>query len=123
MTRSTKLTWDDAFSTGDPRLDSQHKVLIDIFNDLADLIESGADKASVGKILLALKHYAGWHFSCEEDCMDKYQCPVAEINKKAHFYFQQRLQNYEQELENAENVGSLRFRYTMISHDGFTITF
>lgn len=104
MTQPTKFTWDDALSTGDPRLDSQHKVLIDIFNDLADIIESGADKASVAKILLALKHYAGRHFNREEDCMDKYQCPMIAINKKAHAYFEQRLQNYEQELETVENM-------------------
>jgi len=104
MTQPTKFAWDDALSTGDPRLDSQHKVLIGIFNDLANIIESGANKASVTKILLALKHYAGRHFTCEEDCMDKYQCPVADINKKAHAYFEQRLQNYEKEIETANNT-------------------
>ncbi len=36
--------------------------------------------------------------------MDKYQCPVADINKKAHAYFELKLQDYEKEIESTENM-------------------
>ncbi len=102
--RPNKIAWDEALSTGDDNLDNQHKVLIGIFNDLANIIESGADKDNVSKILLALKYYAGWHFACEEDCMEKYQCPAAGGNKRGHTFFIQRLEHYEQEFYGAGNM-------------------
>ena len=89
---------------GESSLDNQHKVLIAIFNDLAGMIESSPSRDSVAKILLALKHYAEWHFSCEEDCMEKYSCPIAGNNKKAHAIFTQRLENYEREFASAGSV-------------------
>ncbi|HEY9151632.1 MAG TPA: hypothetical protein VIN60_02010, partial [Anaerolineales bacterium] len=47
---------------------------------------------------------------CEEDCMEKYQCPVAVHNKEAHAFFKRRLENYEDEFESAENVTEFAFQ-------------
>ena len=105
-----KISWDDALSTGDESLDTQHRVLIDTFNDLADAIEHGATKDSIGKILSVLKFYAGWHFSREEDCMQKYSCPVAEKNQKAHAVFVQNFNNYQKEFYLSEDVADLATR-------------
>lgn len=104
MTQPNRIIWDEALSTGDANLDNQHKALIGIFNDLANTIESGADRDNITKILLALKHYAGWHFACEEKCMEKYRCPVAGRNREAHVFFVQRLENYEREFNSAGDL-------------------
>ena len=104
MTQPDKIRWDEALSTGDDNLDSQHKVLLGIFNDLANIIETGANRDNIEKILLALKHYARWHFTCEEDCMEKYHCPVADVNKKGHAFFVQRLESYEQDFYHAKDI-------------------
>jgi hemerythrin len=99
MYKPRKLAWDDALTTGDVEIDAQHKFLIDTFNDLGDAIQNGAGMGSINKILGVLKFYSGWHFGKEEDCMEQYRCPVAEINKKAHMVFIEKSINYQREYE------------------------
>ncbi len=116
MPTPTKISWDDALSTGDEQLDEQHKILLSIFNDLATSIENGAQKDDIARTLTALKNYANWHFACEEDCMDKYQCPASKINKKAHAIFLQKTEEYEGEFQNAENF----MEFALQVHDDLT---
>ncbi|NJD08661.1 MAG: bacteriohemerythrin [Methylococcaceae bacterium] len=87
MTASLKLSWSDALSTGNRALDVQHKYLIDIINELAELIESGQSVQKIKTILNLLQYYTEWHFHREELCMDRFQCPVADLNKTAHQQF------------------------------------
>ena len=46
-----------------------------------------------------LERYTREHFSWEEHCMEKHQCPVAEVNKTAHARFVQRVGEMRQRLE------------------------
>ncbi len=110
MPKLNRISWDNALSTGDTSLDDQHRVLIDTFNELADAIEGGANKDNIGKILSVMKFYASWHFSREEDCMEKYHCPVADKNVKAHAIFTKNFINYEQEFNQLQNVTELATR-------------
>jgi hemerythrin len=104
MSQSLKLAWSDALSTGDKATDIQHKYLIDIINELAGAIESGKAAQSVRKILNLLKQYTEWHFSREELCMDRRQCPMAAHNKEAHKYFMRTFDQYAAEY--AQSGGS-----------------
>jgi hemerythrin len=87
MTTSLKLSWSDALSTGNRAIDVQHKYLIDIINELAELIESGQSPKKIKTILNLLQYYTEWHFHREELCMERYRCPVADFNKTAHQQF------------------------------------
>ena len=99
MYNPRKLAWDDALTTGDVELDTQHKFLIDTFNDLGDAIQHGAGMGSIDKILGMLRYYADWHFGKEEDCMEHYRCPVAGINQTAHAVFIEKSGRYQKEYE------------------------
>jgi len=83
------ITWDESMSTGLEELDAHHKEIIAKFNEFSAAIEHGygADLELAGDILDFLQFYAAWHFRREERCMDQYQCPVAQINKRAHAEF------------------------------------
>jgi len=87
MPHAPKIQWSDALSTGNRAIDVQHKYLIDIINDLAELIESGQSAKKIGAILNLLQYYTEWHFHREELCMDRYQCPIAPLNRSAHQQF------------------------------------
>ncbi|MFN8413562.1 MAG: hemerythrin family protein [Anaerolineales bacterium] len=102
-----KLAWDNALTTGDTELDAQHKYFINIFNELGDTItnELGADE--IERMLGMMKFYAGWHFGREEDCMEKYHCPVAEKNKSAHVVFIEKINKYRAEFEHTQNYTAL----------------
>lgn len=91
------LEWDIALSTGDPSLDGQHRYLVDTLNKLGDAINEGHGTEEVARILGVLRFYAGWHFGREEDCMETYHCPAAEINKKAHAAFVEKFDKFHHE--------------------------
>lgn len=83
-----KITWDESMSTGVARLDAQHRQLIQKFNEFTHILEHPTlVREKAGEILDFLQFYASWHFKHEEECMEQYQCPVADANKKAHAEF------------------------------------
>jgi len=83
-----QYSWDESMSTGVLRLDSQHKMLIERFNKFTDIVESHGDiRNAAEEALDFLQFYATWHFKHEEECMEKYNCPAAAENAKAHKEF------------------------------------
>lgn len=81
------IHWSDKYSTGVPEIDSQHKEIINQLNRLHEAITSGLGNDVILDILEFAGQYASKHFAYEEDCMTKYNCPVASRNKKEHEFF------------------------------------
>ena len=81
------IIWDDSMSTGIPRLDTQHKMLFQKFNEFSATLARNAAIQTTGEVLDFLQFYSAWHFEQEENCMDQYKCPVAAKNKDAHAKF------------------------------------
>ena len=91
---SLRVEWSDAIATGHLATDNQHKLLIDIINELADAIETGQTQAKMSKILNLLQYYTEWHFQREELCMERNKCPMAEKNKAAHCMFIEKVKQF-----------------------------
>jgi hemerythrin-like metal-binding protein len=81
------IAWDPSMSTGIEALDNQHKQLISWLNDLLDAMSLGRGRGEVEGLLDKLSGYVAMHFGHEEDCMTKYNCPVAAQNAAAHQTF------------------------------------
>lgn len=111
MNGSLKIMWSDSLATGNKAIDIQHKYLVDIINDLAELIESGRSAQKIRNILNLLQHYTEWHFQREELCMERNQCPAASINKSAHAEFIRTFLAFKKEY--AENGGQEDFALRM----------
>lgn len=88
------LQWDNALSTGEESIDSQHKYLVETLNELGNAINQGHAIEIISRILGRLRFYAGWHFEREEECFETYQCPAAEKNHKAHQAFVTKFDKY-----------------------------
>ncbi|MCB9058054.1 MAG: hemerythrin family protein [Calditrichae bacterium] len=97
MNKVEKIKWDESLLSGDPRIDVQHKFLVEIINELADAILLEKGRKALGKILNMLKYYAAWHFEREEKCMDEVKCPAAMINKEAHVRFVKVFEGYQKQ--------------------------
>jgi hemerythrin len=82
-----KLTWDESQSTGIAEIDNQHKRLVIELNALMDAMRKGAGKEQLSKTLEFLGEYVQKHFQDEEKCFDKFKCPFAGENKRAHQEF------------------------------------
>jgi len=66
------LRWSDSLSVGIDSIDSQHKILVDLINELHKKMKSGATREAVGGALGKLIDYTGSHFQYEEKLFVKY---------------------------------------------------
>ena len=79
--------WDDSLATGYKRIDTDHKRLIELMDQLRVAMKKGRGNAILGNTLLSLQEYARLHFAREEiiivgKCPDHY-----DEHKTQHEYF------------------------------------
>ncbi len=63
------LHWNDTLATGHPRIDSDHKKLLDVVNRLADAMGRGFGKETCVAVLDELIKHTKSHFEMEEALM------------------------------------------------------
>lgn len=78
------MEWKESYSVKVEAIDSQHKELIRIFNDLGNAMVEGKGKEVVKDTLAHLTKYTEYHFSAEEELMVYYQYPDFASHKRAH---------------------------------------
>ena len=104
VTEIRKFQWDEALRVGVESVDVQHQFFFSIVNQLADALRNGTGKEVVEEILSLLSLYSKWHFWREEECMARFQCPVAGINLEAHRVFLTKLASLQEQY--AQSGGS-----------------
>jgi hemerythrin-like metal-binding protein len=90
------MKWSDAYATGIPRLDEQHRMIFRMAEDFRAALDEGRGMQVYGGLLQALDAYVRSHFGFEEGCMEKYGCAVARKNKEAHLRFVEVLAGFQQ---------------------------
>lgn len=75
----SRLEWDASLETGDATVDSQHRTLLGMFNELRDAAVSGRDGTIVREILERLTDYVATHFAAEQDLMIREAYPPDEV--------------------------------------------
>ena len=83
--------WDDRIKTHIDKIDEQHKKLITYINDLHESMRTGKSKEVVEGILSGLYEYTKYHFTFEEELMEKYQYEKLEEQKKSHVIYVQKI--------------------------------
>jgi len=94
--------WDDSFSVNIAEIDRQHRVLVDLINDLYHEVKSHSDLRLLGRILQGLIDYTVSHFGYEEGLMERYGYEDIEAHKAKHeklvaqvLDFQSRVNNHD----------------------------
>lgn len=82
-----EIAWDESMRTGLPEIDRQHQELIQQLNELYETMLYGAGEKKLTEVLQFVGEYANFHFQREEECMHRYRCPAADINRNAHAQF------------------------------------
>lgn len=82
-----KFEWNQNFSLDIPGLDEEHKMLIDIVNQLTEAIVSKQGKDALTAILKDLHGYIDVHHIHEEKYMEKSNYPQIEEHKTDHLNF------------------------------------
>lgn len=81
------IAWDERYSVGVPSIDSQHKKLLEIANDLYKACRTGsADKAFADAVHGAVD-YVKVHFAFEEGLLQAHGYPDFAAHKKEHEAF------------------------------------
>jgi len=78
------MVWQDSWLVGVKVLDSQHKQLVTLLNELHDAMKSGRGSSIVGGILNSLVSYTHAHFAAEEQLMQMYAYPDFKAHKREH---------------------------------------
>ncbi len=78
------IPWSQSLSVGLEYIDSQHKVLIKLINDLHKAMKAGKSTSTSGAILDQLIEYTETHFGNEERLFKKFKYPEYENHKKVH---------------------------------------
>ena len=78
------IQWTPDFSVGVESIDTDHKVLISLINQLDDAILGGEPKQTVSRVLDALSDYTNYHFAREELLMRACAYPDIEAHARTH---------------------------------------
>ena len=74
------MVWKDAYSVGNEVLDSQHKALIELVNELTE-------DADLADVLAGLRRYGDEHFRTEETLLEAAGYPDIEEHRTYHLAF------------------------------------
>lgn len=101
------FNWDDKYSVGIRELDTQHKQLFKILNELYDAMQNSKGNDAIGKIIIELASYTKIHFATEEKYMEKYNCAELFSQKKEHDLFVSKVQSFQQDFASGKLALSL----------------
>lgn len=79
-----KMEWSDNLSVGIPSIDSQHKVLISMINDLSAAMEKGKSKDALEAIFDGIVKYTGTHFANEMKLFETHGYPETVAHRQEH---------------------------------------
>lgn len=101
------FVWSEKYSVGVRELDSQHKQLMNILNELYEAMQSATDKAKLSKIIGELANYTKIHFATEEKYLEKYNYAGLTGQKNEHAKFIQKVQAFKDDFESGKLALSL----------------
>jgi hemerythrin len=78
------MAWNDRLVLGIEEIDSDHKKLVEMINELYDGIQAGRGREALVGILDRLMDYTRYHFAREERLWEESGSPRAAEHKKAH---------------------------------------
>lgn len=94
----TPLEWTIEYSTGIPKIDSQHAYLFELANRLTRAVASGRSQEVLADIIRELNEYVANHFSYEESVMEQAHYDALVPHRKMHEKMREELAKYAAEL-------------------------
>lgn len=109
MPQMQPIVWNGTLETGIQVIDDQHKILVNIINDIYQGLTGKYNRISLQRIILELRGYIDYHFGAEERLMLKHDFGFAhpdehESHLQQHQHFIDRLAEMEQHLEHNRPV-------------------
>ncbi|MDD3610082.1 MAG: bacteriohemerythrin [Halothiobacillaceae bacterium] len=112
MTGHKLIEWQDDLSVGIDEIDSQHKTLVDIVNELHQAVAERRGKEVMQEILDRLDEYTRIHFATEESLMRIFHYPAYETHKETHDQLIDQLRHIRKDFE--EGHGGVTFELMQV---------
>jgi len=96
------VAWNENLSVKVAEIDTQHKKLVAMINELYDAMKVGKGKEVTGKILNGLISYTVTHFQQEERYFDKFGYPDKMNHKKEHADFVKKVSGFKNDFESGK---------------------
>lgn len=106
----SKIEWDDSLNLGIKAIDDQHKLLIEIANELLLAIHHGLASAEMNNIFNRLREYTVVHFIAEEQYMSDIGYVGLGRHQQEHMNLKRLVKEYQQRLYRKENVDAYEVR-------------
>lgn len=97
------LQWNEVLATGIKKIDKQHRRLLDIVNQLGAAIERG-ERGAADAALKEVVDYTVYHFSYEENLLERAGYDMLPLHKRVHELFVRRVSQFQQRHAAGENV-------------------
>lgn len=101
----TFMLWNDGIAVGIEEVDEQHRLLVDLINELHDALTAATpDPATIGHVLEGLMDYTMNHFIMEEEWFERHGYPDTVAHKALHNRFTSTIMNALTEFEDSQHV-------------------
>lgn len=101
------IEWNDKYSVGVRELDSQHKQLVAILNELYEAMQSGKANDLIGQIINKLVNYTKTHFTTEEKYMSQYGYPDLASQQREHATFTDKVLKFKEDFDSGRTSMSV----------------
>jgi len=98
------IEWTEEFSVGIDEIDMQHRKWISIVNELHDSIMETRGADSLKELIGEMEDYTDFHFSAEEEMLQKAGWPELDRHKRIHFSFKQQVTQLKRDISSGEMV-------------------
>lgn len=101
------IIWNEQLSVNVKEMNQHHEKLVNLINDLHDAMRVGKSKEILSDILAKLLDYTRFHFTAEEDFMQKYGYPGLDQQKAQHQHFIKKIQDFQSDLNEGKLMLSM----------------
>lgn len=101
------IEWDETMAIGVHDIDEQHRLLLQMLNELHEKMSLGAAHQAVRDALQGMHAYASFHFADEERLLQEHGYPDLPAHRQAHQEFVQRLEDFQKVVEQDSLIGAL----------------
>ena len=96
------INWTPAYSVQIPQIDEQHKMLVQMINQLHEAMSTGQGRNVLKPLLGNLVQYTVTHFAFEEQAMQRANYPDFQEHRQQHELLKQQVQDMQARLNSGE---------------------
>ncbi len=100
------IEWNKELSVNIEEIDEQHKILLDIINELFNALQQGKARFMLANTLNRLTDYTLFHFQKEEEYFIQHNYILADEHKAQHLFFIEALDKLKQRFAQGDIIVS-----------------